>query len=403
MIDNPPVNALSGRTAETTRDAILKAAADPAIAAIVVIGAGRTFPAGVDIREFSSGRLGTDFTAVFREIEDCPKPVVMAIHGTALGGGFELAMSGHYRVIAPGAQVGLPEVKLGLIPGASGTQRLPRLAGVAKALAMCVSGEPIGAREAVECGIADRVIEGDLLEGAKAFAGEVAQQPIRRTRDRHVVIEPAVRAAVTAVMASGGLAFEDGCRFEAEIFAECLSSSESKALIHVFFGERTVGKIPFLAADTPVLPIRRAAVAGEDLAMACAKAGIEVVGEDGSPDIVLAGEPGGSFSVGARLIGGLLEIQPGPATRPEILLAAMSLGKRLKKIAVHGFIAERMRKANFSPEEGQRLLEEGVALRPVDIDIACIHGCGFTRRLGGPMYRESLRASFLPSDPSPSA
>src|SRR5215475_915039 len=163
-ISNPPVNALSPGVPEGIRSAIQNAVDDPVVAAIVVIGAGRTFIAGADIREFGKVVSGEkprgSLLPMLLEIEDCPKPVVMAIHGTAFGGGLEVAMAGHYRVIAPTAQVGQPEVKLGIIPGAAGTQRLPRLAGVVKALDMCAFGEPISAAEAVAVGIADRIIEG---------------------------------------------------------------------------------------------------------------------------------------------------------------------------------------------------------------------------------------------------
>src|SRR5262249_25537804 len=165
-ISNPPVNALGPGVPEGIRSAIQSAADDPAVAAIVMIGAGRTFIAGADIREFgkvvSGEKPRRSLLPLLREIEDCPKPVVMAIHGTAFGGGLEVAMAGHYRVIAPSALVGQPEVKLGIIPGAGGTQRLPRLAGVEKALEMCAFGEPVSAKDAVASGIGDRLIEGDL-------------------------------------------------------------------------------------------------------------------------------------------------------------------------------------------------------------------------------------------------
>jgi 3-hydroxyacyl-CoA dehydrogenase len=407
-IHNPPVNALSSGVPEAVRDAVLQAADDSDVGAVVVMGAGSTFPAGVDIREFAGATLPFDLAGIVREIEDSTKPVVMALHGSALGGGLELAMGGHYRVIAPSGVVGQPEVKLGLIPGGAGTQRLPRLAGVERALDMCVRGEPLGAHEALECGIVDRIVEGDLLDGAIAFAREVAGRPLRKTRELPVRVSPAVRAAVTAVMAVGDATFDEGCRLESEIFAECLRSNESKALIYVFFGERTVAKIPFLPKDTPVQEIRRAAVKGSgelaELANACAGAGIAIVDEADAPDIILAARPASGSSgitVGARLTGRLLEIQPGPATSDATLASAMALGKRLKKIAVHGFIAERMKKAGpdlrAMADEGHRLLAEGVALRAVDIDIACIHGFGFPRRLGGPMFVGST--SFLLSRP----
>src|SRR4051794_40958745 len=177
-ISNPPVNALGPGVPEGIEACIATAAADPGVSAIVVIGGGRTFIAGADIREFGKVVRGEkprrSLLPFLLEIEDCPKPVVMAIHGTALGGGLETAMAGHYRVIAPTAQVGQPEVKLGIIPGATGTQRLPRLAGVARALEMCAFGEAVGAQEALALGIVDRIVEGDLMAGAIAFAREVA-------------------------------------------------------------------------------------------------------------------------------------------------------------------------------------------------------------------------------------
>src|SRR5215472_7620058 len=187
-ISNPPVNALSPGVPEGIRSCIASAANDSAVRAIVVIGAGRTFIAGADIREFvkvvSGEKPRRSLLPLLREIEDCPKPVVMAIHGTAFGGGLEVAMAGHYRVIAPAAQVGQPEVKLGIIPGAAGTQRLPRLAGVAKAVEMCAFGDPVDAREAHALGIANAVIEGELLGCAIAFAREASGKPFAKTRER---------------------------------------------------------------------------------------------------------------------------------------------------------------------------------------------------------------------------
>src|SRR5690242_12688284 len=188
-VDNPPVNALGPGIPEAIRSAIAAAAGDPGVNAIVVIGAGRTFIAGADIREFGKVVRGETprrtLLPMLLEIEDTAKPVVMAIHGTAFGGGLEVAMAGHYRVIAPTGQVGQPEVKLGIIPGAAGTQRLPRLAGVAKAVEMCAFGDPVGAKQALEAGTVDSIIEGDLLTGAVAFASSVAGKPLPKTRERN--------------------------------------------------------------------------------------------------------------------------------------------------------------------------------------------------------------------------
>ena len=273
----------------------------------MIIGAGQTFIAGADIREFakivSGERPRISLYPFLRAIEDCPKPVVMAIHGAAFGGGLETAMAGHYRVIAPDAQVGQPEVKLGLIPGAGGTQRLPRLAGVAKAVEMCAGGQPVQAREAVELGIADRLIEGALLEGAIAFAREVAAKPVRKTRDRNEKLRdaPPVHlncraregpqigrgmtaplAAIDAVEAATRLTFDEGCRRETELFDECLYSPQSVRSFTPFSASGRWRKFPALPKDMKPAEIGRAAVIGAGtmgggIAMTFANAGIPVI------------------------------------------------------------------------------------------------------------------------------
>src|SRR5579863_7303470 len=189
-INNPPVNALSPGVPEGIAAAIEQIDKDPSIKAAVLIGGGRTFIAGADIKEFgkiTSGenKRGVGLLPILLRIEDCTRPVVVAIHGTAFGGGLEVAMAGHYRVASPDAQVGQPEVKLGIIPGAAGTQRLPRLAGVAKGVEMCTDGKPVKAPDAMKYGIVDRLIEADLLAGAIAFAREIAEKPAPKTRERN--------------------------------------------------------------------------------------------------------------------------------------------------------------------------------------------------------------------------
>jgi 3-hydroxyacyl-CoA dehydrogenase len=311
-VNNPPVNALSPGVPEGIRAGLEAFARDDAVKAVVLIGGGRTFIAGADIKEFgkiTSGQKKAEslLGGLLQVLEDSPKPVIAAIHGTAFGGGLETALACHHRVAVPSAQVGQPEVKLGLIPGAGGTQRLPRLAGVAKAAEMCAGGEPIGAAEALRCGILDRVVEGDLLEGAIAFAREVIAGggPPRKTRDvtdrlgdpsSIVPALAAVRAsiqkrargllaplkAVEAVEAAAVLPFAEGLAKEAQLFKECLFSDQSKALIHVFFGERQVAKVPGMPKDTPVRPTRRAAVVGAGtmgggITMTYANAGIPVL------------------------------------------------------------------------------------------------------------------------------
>jgi 3-hydroxyacyl-CoA dehydrogenase len=310
-INNPPVNALSPGVLDGLVAALKALRADDAVKAIVVSGGGRIFCGGADINEFgklTSGKKSIDvgFDAVLAELEDSPKPVVCAIHGTAFGGGLELAMACHYRVATPDVQVGQPEVKIGLIPGAGGTQRLPRLAGVAKASEMCSGGEPVRATDALAAGILDRLIEGDLRAGAVAFVREVAAQgPPRKTRDQtaklgtlasNAPIFAAIREqvkkkargliapfkAVDAIEAAVALPFPEGIKREAELFRECLFSDQSKALIHVFFAEREVAKVPDLSKDLPRIPIRRAAVVGAGtmgggIAMTYANAGIPVL------------------------------------------------------------------------------------------------------------------------------
>jgi 3-hydroxyacyl-CoA dehydrogenase len=308
-INNPPVNALSPGVPEGISEALDKIAQDDSVKATVLIGGGRTFVAGADIKEFgkmTSGKSrGAGLLPLLMKIEDSAKPVIVAVHGTAFGGGMELAMAGHYRVAVASAQFGQPEVKLGLIPGAAGTQRLPRLAGVAKAVEMCVSGNPVNAEEALRFGIVDRIINGDLLAGAVAFAREVAGKPAPKTRERierlgsatenalifSVARETAAKKqrgllaparAIDAVEAATNMPFEEGCKAEQKLFIECLFSDQSKSLIHVFFSEREVAKIPDIPKETKTISVRSAAVVGAGtmgggIAMVFANAGIPVL------------------------------------------------------------------------------------------------------------------------------
>jgi 3-hydroxyacyl-CoA dehydrogenase len=308
-INNPPVNALSPGVPEGISEALEQIAKDDTVKAAVLIGGGRTFVAGADIKEFgkmTSGKpRGAGLLPLLLKLEDCSKPVIVAIHGTAFGGGLELAMAGHYRVAISSAQVGQPEVKLGIIPGAAGTQRLPRLAGVAKAVEMCVSGNPVKAEDALKFGIIDRIVEGDLLAGAVAFAREMSAKPARKTRDRNEKLGAAADnaaifssaretvakkqrgliapiAAIDAVEAATKMPFEEGCKVEQKMFLECLFSEQSKSLIHVFFSEREVSKIPDIPKETPTKPIKSAAVVGAGtmgggIAMVLANAGIPVL------------------------------------------------------------------------------------------------------------------------------
>ena len=308
-INNPPVNALGPGVPEGISEAIDQLLRDDELKVAVLTGSGNTFIAGADIKELekmASGKArGAGLLPLLLKIEDCRKPVVAAIHGTALGGGMEVAMACHYRVALHSSKVGQPEVRLGIIPGAAGTQRLPRLAGVAKAVEMCAEGNPITAEEAYQLGIVSKLIDGDLLTGAIAFARENAGKPVLKTRERsnklgtreqNAPIFAAARenvrkkqrgriaplAAIDAVEAATKVPFEEGCQIEQKLFIECLPSPQAKALMHVFFGEREVAKIPDIPKATPIIPVKTAGVVGAGtmgggISMVLANAGIPVL------------------------------------------------------------------------------------------------------------------------------
>jgi 3-hydroxyacyl-CoA dehydrogenase len=314
-ISNPPVNALGEGVREAIRDAVRRASADPDADAIVLIGAGTTFVAGADIKAFDAIKTHEASLArsewvhsILTGIEDSPKPVVAAIHGHALGGGLELAMACHYRVAVSAARLGQPEVHLGLIPGAGGSQRLPRLVGGELALRMCTDGAPISASDAAAAGLVDQVVAGDLLEAAIDFAQEQFRTGGRR-KTREIAFTAAdtqaglaavgalgskltgrrgslaPMKAVDAIAAAYTLPFDQGAARERELFADCLLSNESRALRHLFFAERDAARPSGLPRDTPVLAIARAAVIGAGtmgagIAMCYASAGIPVLLHD---------------------------------------------------------------------------------------------------------------------------
>jgi len=287
-INSPPVNALSADVRNGLRDGVATAAADPGVKAIVVICAGRTFIAGADIAEFGKPPRGATLPELQGVLEGGPKPIIAAIHGTSLGGGFEMALMCHYRVAVPSAKFGLPEIKLGLIPGAGGTQRLPRLIGVEKALDIILSGAPFSAQEALQWGVVDALVEeGQLREGALGFARKVidTHMPPRKIRDLNEKIEAArghpeifekVRrdyakkfrgfeawqSALRAVQVAVDLPFDEGMKFERQAFLDLIPTEQSRAQRYVFFSERKVWKIADVPEDTPVLPIRKVGVIG---------------------------------------------------------------------------------------------------------------------------------------------
>ena len=315
-VDNPPVNAMGPGVLEGIEDAVARADADASVDAMVLIGAGSTFVAGTDIKIF--GTITTRAQSLARSeatharlmrIEDAAKPLVAAIHGNALGGGLELAMSCHYRVMAPDAMVGQPEVMLGIIPGAGGTQRLSRLCGAAMALEMCTAGKPVPAGRALAAGLVDQVATGSLLEEALALAaaktaagdgrksrtlsakianreaGLAACAAMRQSLVRTAKGVKAPFRAVEAIEAALVLDFDAASARERELFADCVTSTECRALVHMFFADREAAKVPDVPKDTPAKPIARAAVIGAGtmgggIAMAYANAGIPVILKD---------------------------------------------------------------------------------------------------------------------------
>ncbi|NWG74802.1 MAG: enoyl-CoA hydratase/isomerase family protein [Rubrivivax sp.] len=287
-LNNPPVNGLGYDTRRAFAAGVERAADDPAVRAIVITGAGKAFSGGADIREFGSPKAIAEpnLLSLIRMLDDCDKPVVAALHSVCMGGGLELSLGAHYRVAAPGTNIALPEVKIGLVPGAGGTQRLPRVLGVETALNMIVSGEPVKSEVLAALPgqkLIDRLIDGDLLDGAVAFAREVADvRPLPRVRALKVTHPnpdayfqfarntvkamarhfPAPARCVDCVEQSMKKAFDDGMVYEREAFLALMTTPECKALRHAFFGERAASKIPDVPEDTPVREIRKVAVIG---------------------------------------------------------------------------------------------------------------------------------------------
>jgi 3-hydroxyacyl-CoA dehydrogenase len=301
-LDNPPVNGLGNALRAAIMQNLKTADADPAVKAVVLIGSAKAFSGGADIREFNAPRLKPDLPEVNDQQDAMGKPLVAAIGGFALGGGLELALACHFRVAAPRAQLGLPEVKLGILPGSGGTQRLPRVIPMAEAVKMMTSGNPIPSERAKELGLVDEIAQGELLESAIRFARGKVGTPLPRIRDRKAQLEgdpqaffaqvrsqvakesrgyPAPLLIVECAEAAATRPFDEGRRLERASFDKLVSGPESKALRHMFFAERQSSKIPDVPEDTPVREVTSAAVVGAGtmgggIAMSFANAGIPV-------------------------------------------------------------------------------------------------------------------------------
>src|SRR6266550_201466 len=417
---NPPVNALKHEVRLGLMEAFSQARDDPAVAAIVLTCAGRTFIAGADITEFDKPPKPPHLSEVIALMEAIGKPVVAAIHGTALGGGFEIALGCHFRVAAPGARVGLPEIKLGLIPGAGGTQRLPRLIGIEKALPMILSGDPIPARQALEYGAIDAIVEGELTPAAVEFARLVVREkwPLRRGREagKGPGLLPGTRpreiaraAVIGAGTMGGGIAM---CFANAGIPVTVIETGQeplSRGLDTIARNYRNTVKRGGLAADE--MERRLALIAGSTEFERAAQADIvvEAVFEEmelkqrifgeldriAKPNAVLATNTsyldvnaiGQSTKRPASVLGmhffspanvmRLLEVVRGERTAPDAIATAMALGRRIGKVPVvvgvcHGFVGNRMLRARSI--EAERMLLEGAL--PQDVD-AAIRAFGF--------------------------
>jgi 3-hydroxyacyl-CoA dehydrogenase len=303
-LDNPPVNGLGNALRAALLEHLKKADADPAVKAVVLIGSAKAFSGGADIREFNAPRLKPDLPDVNDAQDTLSKPLVAAIGGFALGGGLELALACHYRIATPRAQLGLPEVKLGILPGSGGTQRLPRIVPMAEAVKMMTTGNPISAEKAKELGLVDEIVTGNLLEEARAFSKGLVKEGkgprvIRNmppklegdakaffARVREQVAKdskgyPAPLEIVACAEAAATLPFDEGRREERARFNKLVEGPESKALRHMFFAERQTTKIPDVPEDTAVREIAKAAIIGAGtmgggIAMSFANAGIPV-------------------------------------------------------------------------------------------------------------------------------
>ncbi|HLO21192.1 MAG TPA: 3-hydroxyacyl-CoA dehydrogenase NAD-binding domain-containing protein [Sphingomicrobium sp.] len=488
LSNNPPVNALSTAVRRGLVDAIAEAEADESVKALVIACEGQTFFAGADITEFGKPPQQPWLPAVVDTIENCSKPVVAAIHGTALGGGLEVALACHYRLADKSAKLGTPEVKLGLLPGAGGTQRLPRVAGVKKALQMCATGNPIGAKEAFDCGLVDRLAEGELIPHAVAFAEEVRDiRPLAKSserQDRMADLDPAIfdefrqenakrfrgleapLKNIEAVRIATKKPYSEGVIEERKLFMELMGGEQSAAQRYFFFAERKANKIEGLPENTEPRPIHKVGVIGAGtmgggISMNFLSAGIPVkivemsqealdrgtgvmrknyeasaakgkltaeqvekamnylqptldfaeladcdliieavyenmdvkkevfakIDKIAKPGAILASntsylnidEIAASISRPADVVGmhffspanimKLLEVVRGAKTAPDVLLTAMQLGKKIRKVPVvagvcHGFIGNRM----LMPRqiEATKLLLEGATPEQVD-------------------------------------
>jgi len=427
-LDNPPVNALFGELRDDIAALMAKLDADPAVAVILFVGAGSTFCAGVDLKRTAQRTEPFFFHAALDAMDAVGKPIAAAIHGAALGGGLELALTCHYRLAGPHAKFGLPEVDVGIIPGACGTQRLPRLIPLAKALGVAALCDILDPAAAEALGLIDAITDArDFRAAAIAWAGTLREAPIRRTRDLPVQCpadpeadfaaaaaraadekpgESAPLKAIAAVRAACELRFDDGVEVERRLVTECKYSPEAKAMRYLFFAERGAGRTDAAPAALTALAIDGSA--GDRLAQLTARAGIAI---DPEADIgVYAARPGEPVPAGAPVIvfparrSGVVEVSV-PGDAPEAFAAALvglvrgvgratviSRGRQIGAslaAAAGGRPSSPDATARLA-EEGDRLVASGVARSVAEVDLIAVGCLGFPRPLGGPGYAHRL-------------
>jgi enoyl-CoA hydratase/carnithine racemase len=403
LIDNPPVNVLGAAVRKGLAHALELALADQAADVIMIACTGRTFSAGADITEFNAPKTEPTLQSVFAAIEAATKPVVVAMHGTALGGGLELALAGHYRVAVADAKLGLPEITLGVIPGAGGTQRLPRVIGAIAALDMIIAGTQVDATAAQRLGLVDAVVDGELLEGAQQYCGRLIEQGggPRPTRERPVnadgfdatgiaaVLGKHSRAlkgrttqqlVVEAVTAATHSDFDAGFALERRIADYSLTTTESKALRHLFFAERQVAR----AAKLSVGKLKEAiAGAGDAGAAALGLLGNKTMLDGYWREVELLRREG----VSSEQIDSAMESFGFSAQPPRVnfRLVTHDEERTIERRRVEpSEIIERciLQMINV----GAQALEASIDVRAADIDVVWVHGYGFPRHVGGPMF-----------------
>jgi 3-hydroxyacyl-CoA dehydrogenase len=406
-VDNPPVNACTPELAAALAAAVTAVEADPTVRAVVVAARGRAFVAGADIRALEAAAWGQPESAIdlhptLDAIETCRVPVVVAMHAAALGGGLELAMAGHYRIARAGTRLGQPEVNLGVIPGAGGTQRLPRLVGVAKALEMCVTGRPITAEGAFACGLVDAIVpeDADTVGAAVAFArarvdrGEAvvrtsfrrdklgtvenSAEPIGRARRLAAAERPHEEApfkVIDAVAAAVALPFADGCRRERELFVGCVGSAQARALMHLFFATRAAVRQPEGGRALPP------AAVVERLRAACLAGSRELEAEGVTRTRVHDALARFGMSAGQLIEpGSSATALTGPAGPTDTAVPAISAMPDADPLRA---LADRVVYTLIN--EGARMVEAGQVARASDLDVISVNACGFPAWRGGAM------------------